>query len=172
MRIPVTLATLLLWLSPLFALPPNAKSLLHDAAARYRNSKSFRLEFETTITSSSPYSHGWSKQLYAVAAADHKYHWEQKGSGLTGLRISDSQSDWFYRPGAHAYSVQCWYERRSSPPAGRDRLMTMKTVKRELSRSLTQEWIWTRRPIRRCSSSSRPRMPPSSTMPASQCRRP
>jgi outer membrane lipoprotein-sorting protein/peroxiredoxin len=106
MRIPVTLATLLLWLSPLFGLPPNAKSLLHDAAARYRNSKSFRLEFETTITSSSPYSHGWSKQMYAVAAADHKYHWEQKGSGLTGLRISDSQSDWFYRPGAHAYSVQ------------------------------------------------------------------
>jgi outer membrane lipoprotein-sorting protein len=93
-------------LSPLFALQPNAKSLLHDAAARYRNSKSFRLEFETTITSSSPYSHGWSKQMYAVAAADHKYHWEQKGSGMTGLRISDSQSDWFYRPGAHAYSVQ------------------------------------------------------------------
>jgi outer membrane lipoprotein-sorting protein len=100
MRIPVTLATLLLWLLPLFGLQPNAKSLLHDAAARYRNSKSFRLEFETTITSSSPNSHGWSKQMYAVAAADHKYHWEQKGSGMTGLRLSDSQSDWFYRPGA------------------------------------------------------------------------
>ena len=97
---------LLLWVIPLFASQPDAKSLLRDAAIRYRDAKSFRIEFETTITSWSPYSHGWSKQMYTVAAADHKYHWEQEGSGMTGLRISDGQSDWFYRPGPHEYSVQ------------------------------------------------------------------
>jgi outer membrane lipoprotein-sorting protein len=74
------------------------KILLRDAAAHYRNAQSFRIEFETKITSSSPFSNGWSKQIYIVATIDHKFHWEQKGSGLSGIRISDGESDWFYRP--------------------------------------------------------------------------
>ncbi|MGA9543293.1 MAG: TlpA disulfide reductase family protein [Candidatus Sulfotelmatobacter sp.] len=106
MQRPVTAAMLILWVAPLFALQPDAKSLLRDAAARYRDAKSFRIEFETTITSSSPYSSGWSKQMYVVAVADHKYHWEGRGTGLRGVRINDGQSDWFYVPGMHEYSVQ------------------------------------------------------------------
>lgn len=90
----------------LSASQPDARTLLHDAATRYRDAKFFRIEFETTITTSSLYSHGWSKQIYVVAAADPKYHWEQKGSGLAGVRITDGQSDWFYHPSAHSYSVQ------------------------------------------------------------------
>ncbi|MGA7770780.1 MAG: TlpA disulfide reductase family protein [Candidatus Sulfotelmatobacter sp.] len=99
-------AILLLWTAYVSASQPDANSLLHNAAARYREAKAFRIEFETTISASSPYSHSWSKQIYIVAASDHKYHWEQKGSGIRGVRINDGQSDWFYRPGAHVYSVQ------------------------------------------------------------------
>jgi thiol-disulfide isomerase/thioredoxin len=106
MQKPVVVAMLLLGFAPLFAQQQDAKSLLRAAAARYRDTKSFRIEFETTITSSSLYSHGWAKQIYVVAAANHKYHWEQKGSGMPGLRINDGQRDWFYRPGVHEYSVQ------------------------------------------------------------------
>ena len=102
----VTVSVLLLWAMPLLASHPDAKSLMRDAAARYRDATSFRIEFETTISTSSPYSHGWLKQIYTVAAADHKYHWEEKGSGMTGLRISDGQTDWFYRPNAREYSVR------------------------------------------------------------------
>ena len=90
----------------LCAAQPDAKSLLRDAAAHYRNAQSFRIEFETKITSSSPFSDGWSEQVYIVATVDHKFHWEQKGSGLSGIRISDGESDWFYRPNMHEYSVQ------------------------------------------------------------------
>jgi len=86
------------WTLSLCASQPDAKSLLRDAAAHYRNAQSFRIEFETKITSSSPFSNGWSKQIYIVATIDHKFHWEQKGSGLSGIRISDGESDWFYQP--------------------------------------------------------------------------
>jgi cytochrome c biogenesis protein CcmG/thiol:disulfide interchange protein DsbE len=101
-----TAAILLLWATPLFALQPDAKTLLRDAAARYRNANSFRIEFETKITSSTPFSGGWSKQVYLVAAADQKYHWESEGTGARRVRISDGQSDWFYIPGMREYSVQ------------------------------------------------------------------
>jgi thiol-disulfide isomerase/thioredoxin len=101
-----TLVIFLISAANLSASQPDARTLLHDAATHYRDAKSFRIEFETTITSSSPYAHSWSKQIYVVATSDHKHHWEQKGSGLAGVRISDGQSDWFYRPGAHEYSVQ------------------------------------------------------------------
>jgi thiol-disulfide isomerase/thioredoxin len=87
------------------AAQPDAKSILRDAAARYREAKTFHLEWETKITSSSPYSGGWAKQTYVVAADEHRYHWEGGGSGLRGLRINDGQNDWFYRAGLHEYSV-------------------------------------------------------------------
>lgn len=106
MRRLLELSSFLLWSLSLCASQPDAKSLLRDAAAHYRNAQSFRIEFETKITSSSPFSNGWSKQIYIVAAVDHKFHWEQKGSGLSGIRISDGESDWFYRPSMHEYSVQ------------------------------------------------------------------
>ena len=105
-------ATLLLWATtPLFAsqpfaLHPDVKTLLRDAAAHYRNTKLFRIEFETKITSSTPFSTSWSRQLYLVAAADQKYHWESEGTGARRMRINDSQNDWFYVPALHEYSVQ------------------------------------------------------------------
>jgi thiol-disulfide isomerase/thioredoxin len=101
----IGLASLALLGSSLSAVHPDAKSLLCDAAARYREAKTFRLEWKTKIKSSSPYSSGWSKQTYVVAADEHKYHWEGRGSGLRGLRINDGQNDWFYRAGVHEYSV-------------------------------------------------------------------
>jgi len=87
------------------AAQPDAKSILREAASRYREAKTFHLEWETKITSSSPYSSSWSKQSYVVAADEHRYHWEGKGSGLRGLRINDGQNDWFYRGALHEYSV-------------------------------------------------------------------
>jgi thiol-disulfide isomerase/thioredoxin len=89
----------------LSAAQPDAKSILRDAAARYQEAKTFFLEWETKITSSSPYSSSWSKQTYVVAADEHRYHWEGGGSGLRGLRINDGQNDWFYRAGVNEYSV-------------------------------------------------------------------
>ncbi len=121
MRRPVTAAMLLLWVAPLFALQPDAKSLLRDTAARYRGATSFRIEFETTITSSSPYSHGWSKQMYVVAASDHKYYWEANGSSHHEIRINDGQSEWFYRPSAHEYSVQSSNPVNSTAPRSHSR---------------------------------------------------
>ena len=96
----------LLWTLSVSASQPDAKSLLCDAAVRYRTAQSFRIEFETRITSSSPYSNGWSTQIHMVAAADHKYHYEVEGSGGRRIRINDGQSDWFYSPNMHEYSVQ------------------------------------------------------------------
>jgi thiol-disulfide isomerase/thioredoxin len=90
----------------LSASQPDAKSLLRNAAAHYRNAQSFRIEFETSITTSSPFSNGWSKQIHIVAVADHKYHYEAEGSGGQRIRINDGESDWFYRPLMHQYSVQ------------------------------------------------------------------
>lgn len=98
--------TFLLWTVPLFASQPDPKSLLRDAAAHYRNARSFRIEFETKITSSTPFSNSWSKQRYLVARADQKYHYEADGSGGQRIRINDGESDWFYRPLTHQYSVQ------------------------------------------------------------------
>jgi thiol-disulfide isomerase/thioredoxin len=96
----------LLWTLAVSASRPDAQSLLRDAAAHYRNARSYRIEFETKITSSSPYSNGWSKQIHIVAAADRKYHYEVEGSAGRRIRVNDGQSDWFYSPSMHEYSVQ------------------------------------------------------------------
>ncbi len=106
MRKRVVAGTFLLVAASLSAGQSDGRSLLRDAAARYRDANSFRLEWQTKITTSSPYSNGWTKQMYVVAAADHKFHFEVQGTGLTGIRISDGQSDWFYRPALRQYSVQ------------------------------------------------------------------
>ncbi|HUO15838.1 MAG TPA: hypothetical protein VMX38_12695 [Verrucomicrobiae bacterium] len=102
----VITAVLLLSVTPLFGLQSDAKALLRDAAARYRNAKSFRIEFEAKITSSTPFPGGWSRQSYMVAAADQKYHWESEGAGTRRIRVSDGQSDWFYAPSVDQYSIQ------------------------------------------------------------------
>jgi thiol-disulfide isomerase/thioredoxin/outer membrane lipoprotein-sorting protein len=101
----IAFVSIVLLNSSLSAVQPDVKSILRDAAARYREAKTFHLEWETTITVSSPYSSSWSKQTYVVAADEHRYHWEGRGSGLRGLRINDGQNDWFYRASVHEYSV-------------------------------------------------------------------
>lgn len=106
MRRLISIAALLLWVPTSFASQPDAKSLLREAAARYRDATNFRIEFETTINSSAPFSSGWSKQTYILAASDRKFHWEADGSGAHRIRISDGQSDWFYRPGVNKYSIR------------------------------------------------------------------
>jgi thiol-disulfide isomerase/thioredoxin len=110
-------AALLLCTSTLLAQAP-AKSVLHDAAAKYRAAKRFHIAWETKITTSSRLSSGWSKQMYVVAADGPKYHWEADGSSIRGVRISDGASDWFYRPAAHEYSVQS-SNRNNSPSQAR-----------------------------------------------------
>lgn len=94
------------WTLSLNASQPDARSLLLDIAGQYRNSKSFRIEFETKITSSSPFGNGWLKQVHIVAADENKYHYEVEGSSGQRLRINDGESDWFYSPRIHQYSVQ------------------------------------------------------------------
>src|SRR5512146_899612 len=84
----------------------DAGSLLRKAAARYREAKTFQIEWETKVTTSSEFSHGWSRQSYVVAADGPRFHWEVNGSTRRGLRISDGQNDWFYRPTAREYSIQ------------------------------------------------------------------
>ena len=74
MRRLLVFSSFFLWTLGLSASQPDAKSLLRNAAAHYRNAQSFRIEFETSITTSSPFSNGWSKQIHIVAVADHKYH--------------------------------------------------------------------------------------------------
>lgn len=94
------------WTLLLNASQADARLLLIDIAGQYRNSKSFRIEFETKITSSSPFGNGWSKQIHKVAADENKYYFEADGSAGRHIRINDGESDWFYSPSAHQYSVQ------------------------------------------------------------------
>lgn len=94
------------WTLSLNASQPDARSILLDVAGQYRNSKSFRIEFETKITSSSAFGKGWSRQIHTVAADDNKYHYEVEGSSGQRIRINDGESDWFYSPRVHQYSVQ------------------------------------------------------------------
>ena len=106
MRRLLVVSLVLSWTLFLNASEPDARSLLHDVASQYRNAKSFRIEFETKITSSSPFGHGWLKQTYTVAADDNRYHYEADGSAGRRIRINDGDSDWFYSPRMHRYSVQ------------------------------------------------------------------
>jgi thiol-disulfide isomerase/thioredoxin len=114
------LSFVLLTSSSLFSgVQPDARSLLRDAAKHYRDTTAFHLAWETKITSSSPYSSGWSKQMYVVAADGRKYHWEAEGNGLHSLRINDGESDWFYRPSMHQYSVARSDATKPGPPQAR-----------------------------------------------------
>src|SRR5215472_5098033 len=106
MRRLLIVSLVLSWTVSLNASEPDARSLLLDVASQYRNAKSFRIEFETKITSSSPFANGWSKQIHIVAADENKYHYEANGSAGRHIRINDGESDWFYSPSAHQYSVQ------------------------------------------------------------------
>jgi thiol-disulfide isomerase/thioredoxin/outer membrane lipoprotein-sorting protein len=90
----------------MFSLQPDPKTLLRDAAAKYRTAQTFQLEWQTKITTSSPYAEGWIKQTYIVAADQTKFHFEQQGNGFASIRISDGESDWFYRPGVNRYYIQ------------------------------------------------------------------
>jgi thiol-disulfide isomerase/thioredoxin len=106
MRRLLIVSLLLSWTLSLNASEPDARSILLDVAAQYRNSKSFRIEFETKITSSSTFANGWSKQTHKVAADENKYYFEADGSSGRHIRVNDGESDWFYSPSAHQYSVQ------------------------------------------------------------------
>lgn len=98
---------------------PDAGKLLREAAEKYRAATSFDLQWETTITTKSPYADGWSKQIYRVAEDGRKFHWENTGSGLRGLRISDGQSDWFYQPGLNQYFIRQADQKNPSPGGAR-----------------------------------------------------
>jgi thiol-disulfide isomerase/thioredoxin len=106
MRRLVLIAVVSLWSSVLFSLQPDAKQLLRDAAGKYRGAQTFQLEWQTKITNISPYSEGWIKQSYVVAADRTRFHFEQQGNGLASIRVSDGESDWFYRPGVNQYYIQ------------------------------------------------------------------
>ncbi|MCU1286794.1 MAG: hypothetical protein JWO13_3144 [Acidobacteriales bacterium] len=106
MRRPSVVLPFLLIAISLSASENDAKAMLRQAAAKYRDAKSFHLEWETKITSASAFASGWQKQTFVVAGEDRKFHYEAKGTALRGLRISDGQSDWFYQSGLRQYSVQ------------------------------------------------------------------
>jgi thiol-disulfide isomerase/thioredoxin/outer membrane lipoprotein-sorting protein len=89
-----------------FCAEPDAAQLLRNAAKQYRESQNYRLEWETKITETTPFSNGWSKQSYVVAVSDKKVRFERKGSGPNWVRISDGETDWFLDPGLRQYSIQ------------------------------------------------------------------
>ncbi len=82
----------------------DAAQLLRYASAKYKNRKTYQLEWETKITTVTPYSSGWSKQSYIVAASDNKIHFERTAPDW--LRVTDGETDWFLERGLRQYSIQ------------------------------------------------------------------